>query len=148
MRVRELDPGFGNHPALLVLARHGRSLPGAPELFFPDDSGGRRTVDRVERIEIAVAVTGPVDAPDGAIMIRSGAIRSGTSGRHGALVSAGVLAALPQHTRTVSYLSGSGQQIHVETGRTLSAVLRVARIRLAPATTVAHGAVTSATSLL
>jgi hypothetical protein len=125
----ELDPSFGNHPAYLELAQNGRQLP-APELIVPGDTNGARSVDAVSRITVAVqnpaATTSTVT---GAITIEDGS--------HTEVLTASQLAALPQHTLDVTFEAGTAPQSHVETGPTLQAVLRAARIRTSLDTWVA-----------
>lgn len=47
----ELDPNFGNAPAMLVYAQDGKALP-ALRLIFPGDVHGARDVRDVVRIEV------------------------------------------------------------------------------------------------
>ena len=128
----ELDPSNGNHPALLVLARDGRKVRGAPELVFPDDTNRARTVHDVRRITVAVATPATTTPAEGTVVVATGHRRI--------VLSAARLAALPQRTRTVTYLSGAGQQTRVETGPSLAAVLRTARLKTTARTTVAVSA--------
>jgi len=45
--VGELDPGFGDHPALLALTQNGRPIAFGPELVVPGDRAPIRLVPRV-----------------------------------------------------------------------------------------------------
>ncbi|HEY0238387.1 MAG TPA: hypothetical protein VGC37_07075 [Friedmanniella sp.] len=128
----ELDPRLGNHPALLVLSRDGRKVNGAPELVFPGDTDRARTVHGVRRITVAVAAPATTTPAEGAVVV--------ASGHREVVLSAARLAALPQRTRTVTFLSGQGQQTRVETGPTIAAVLRAARLRTGRSTTVVASA--------
>ncbi len=47
----EIDPNFGNAPAMLAYARDGQPLP-ALRLVFPGDKHGARDVRDVVRIEV------------------------------------------------------------------------------------------------
>lgn len=128
----ELDPDIGNHPALLVLTRDGRKVHGAPELVFPDDTNRARTVHDVRRIKVAVATPAATTPAEGTVVV--------ASGHRETVLSAARLAALPQRTRTVTYLSGAGEQTRVEIGPSLAAVLRAARLKTTAKTAVAASA--------
>jgi hypothetical protein len=128
----ELDPNLGNHPALLVLARDGHPLRGVPQLVFPGDTNRDRTVRHVRRIVVSVAAPDMSTVSEGSLLLAAGH-------RH-VVVSAARLAALPQHTRTVTFVSGSGAQKHVETGPSLAAVLGAARVQTTRTTSVAASA--------
>ena len=124
----ELQPRFGNHPALLVTRGHGRHA--QTDLVFPGDLGHQRTVHAVRSITVSVADPElPAGLPAGSIRIRTD--------RGSVLVTARRLAKLPQITRTVTFTSGSGQQTRVETGPTLAAVLRAAHVRTSSSSVVA-----------
>ncbi len=126
--LAELQPRFGNHPALLVTQGHGRHA--RTDLVFPGDRGTQRTVHDVRSIKLSVADPAlPTGLPTGALMI--------TTDRGSVLVTARQLAKLPQITRTVTFASGSGQQTRVETGPTLAAGLRAAHVRTTPTSVVA-----------
>jgi hypothetical protein len=122
--VGELDPGFGNHPALLALTQDGRPVAGGPELVVPGDRAPVRTVPRVSAVTVGIATTpatntaptagSPIEVIDG--------------GRHVTL-SAARLARLPAETLTVSFEGPGGTQTDTETGPPLLAVLALAGIR-------------------
>lgn len=99
--LAELQPRFGNHPALLVARHHGRHA--QTDLVFPGDRGHQRTVHDVRSITVSIA--------DPALLtgLPSGAIKISTDGGS-VVVTARKLAKLPQITRTVTFTSGSGQQ--------------------------------------
>ena len=128
----ELDAGFGNHPALLVLSRDGHRVGHAPELAFPGDANRARTVHDVRRISVAVAAADSADVAAGSVVVRTA--------RGSVTLSGERLARLPQRTLSVSFQAGQGPQTHVETGPSLAAVLRAARVQAGPATSVAASA--------
>lgn len=119
----ELDAGFGNHPALLIVRRDR----GGPEidLTVPGDATPFRTVHAVSGITVAVQPAAPASPPS------PGAIRLET-GRGPVVLSAARLAALPTRTLTVSFQAGTASQTHTETGPTLAAVLRAAGVAPLP----------------
>jgi hypothetical protein len=129
----ELDPGFGNHPAVVVLNRNGSIIPLGPQLVIPSDATDGRTVKAVTKI--TVGVQNPlttVPAHPGDLTV--------TNGTRTTVLSAGQLAALPAQTRTVTFLQGTTPQTHTERGPTLAAVLLAARITTSEDTWVAAAA--------
>ncbi|MEA2137075.1 MAG: hypothetical protein QOG56_225, partial [Solirubrobacteraceae bacterium] len=69
----ELDPSFGDHPALLVLERDGHELRRGPQLVFPGDSNAARSVFDVRRITVAVQSPTPtVPAHPGDLTVTDG----------------------------------------------------------------------------
>jgi hypothetical protein len=117
--VGELDPGFGNHPALVALEQDGRPLP-APELVVPGDVNGARTVFAVDRITVGVQNPTPTTPPAGAVTIEDGSFSK--------TLSAAKLAALPAETLSVTFQGPGGTQTHTEVGPTLADVLRAAHV--------------------
>lgn len=120
LALGELDPNFGNHPAILALTQDGRALSGGPELVL-DDSLPLRRVGRVSRVTVSVqnpATTPPPSA--GAVTVRDGARTT--------VLTAQRLASLPARTLTVSFLAGTTPQTHTETGPRLDSVLLAAGI--------------------
>jgi hypothetical protein len=117
----ELDPGFGNHPALITNGN----------LVFPGDRGISRTVLRVKKISVAVSTAvAPVPAPAaGSVLV--------VDGRHTRTLTAAAIARLPQKSLTVSFLQGTAAQSHTEAGPTLDAMLRAAGICTSTGTAVA-----------
>jgi hypothetical protein len=116
----ELDANFGDHDAVVVLSVGGRPLP-APALAVPGDLVPLRDLPVVNSIKVGVtnpAVTVPPSA--GALVVEAGSRQ--------VILPAAALAALPQQTRTVTFLAGAGAQTHTETGPALSAVLGAARL--------------------
>jgi hypothetical protein len=119
----ELDPNFGNHPALLALTQAGATLRDGPDLVVPGDtSPSARFVRRVTRITVAVQSPPPTPAPSaGAITVHDG--------RRAVVLSATRLAGLPAQTLNVSFQAGTSPQRHTETGPTLDTVLAAAGLR-------------------
>ena len=130
LALAELAPSNGNHPALLVAGEARGQHRRAVDLVVPGDRGYARTVHQVREIDVAVAAPAlPLDVPLGSVRV--------VAGRRSVTLGAATLAKLPAATRNVAYQSGQGPQQHVETGPALASVLRAARIRSTPTTTVA-----------
>jgi hypothetical protein len=117
----ELDAGFGDHDALVVLSVNGRPLPAGPALAVPGDRIPVRDLPVVSRIEVGVT-SPPVTAPPspGALVIRDGHRKT--------VLSAATLASLPQQAKTVTFLAGTSPQTHTEKGPALASVLRAAHV--------------------
>ncbi len=112
----ELDPNFGDHPALLVLTEDGVPVRASPVLVVPGDSAPTRSLTGV--VAVAVAVHSPAPAPPpspGAVTVRDGT--------RAVVLDARRLARLPAETLTVSFLGGGAAQQHTETGPALATVL-------------------------
>jgi hypothetical protein len=118
LALGELDPGFGNHTAVLALTQEGSPIAAAPQLIVDGDSSAARTLGPVTNVTVSVQDLTPV-AP------AAGAITVGTAARTATLTGT-QLATLPQLTWNVSFLSGSTPQSHTEIGPDLRAVLRAA----------------------
>ena len=120
LALGELDPNFGNHPAILALKQDGRALRTGPELVL-DDSLPLRHLDRVKHIAVGVQnlTTTPPPSP-GAVTVRDGSRTT--------VLSAGRLAALPARTLTVTFIAGTTPQTRTETGPRLDSVLAAAGI--------------------
>lgn len=117
----ELDPGFGDHDALVVLSVDGRPLPAGPALAVPGDRVPIRDLSLVSHIQVGVTNPAATVPPSvGALVIEDGA--------RTVVLSAALLARLPQQTKTVTFLAGTSSQTDTETGPTLSGVLRAAHI--------------------
>jgi hypothetical protein len=126
----ELDPSFGDHPALLVLERDGHELRRGPQLVFPGDSNAARSVFDVRRITVAVQSPTPtVPAHPGDLTVTDGHVTR--------VLRAEQLARLRSRTRTVSFLAGAAPQTHTESGPALLAVLARAGLRIGADTWVA-----------
>jgi hypothetical protein len=116
----EVDPSFGNHPALLALTEDGHSALLAPDLVFPGDNGLARTVLHVTSIKVAVeSATVPTPAAGSVVVVNGSRSRALTAAQIGRL---------PATTRTVSFLSGTASTMATETGPSLNAVLLAAGI--------------------
>ena len=117
----ELDPGFGDHDALIVVSVNGRPLTAGPALVVPGDQASVRDLLVVTRIRVGVA-SPPVTTPPspGALVVQDGPRQ--------VVLTAATLAALPAQTRTVTFLAGSGTQTHTEAGPALAIVLHAAHI--------------------
>jgi len=55
LAVGELDPNFGNHPALLALTLNGRPIASGPELIVPGDLAPLRFLPRVSQVTVGIA---------------------------------------------------------------------------------------------
>jgi hypothetical protein len=122
--VGELDPGFGNHPALLALTRSGRPIAGGPELVVPGDRAPFRFVPRVSQVTVGIAAVPATDTAPPA-----GSPVEVIDGSHMLFLSAARLARLPSETLTVSFGGPAGEQTHTEAGPSLLEVLAAAGIR-------------------
>ena len=121
--VGELDPGFGNHPALLALTLNGQPIPGGPDLVVPGDSAPLRSVLGVTQVTVGIA-TAPATNTDPA----AGSPVEVIDGHHVVTLSAALLAKLPSETLTVSFEGPGGTQTHTEIGPSLPVVLAAAGI--------------------
>src|ERR1700742_1235189 len=110
----ELDPDFGNHPA--VLTDRGRTV----NLVVPGDRGRWRDLDDVTGIRVAVADAAAVATAAGSVQV-VGPHRTVT-------VTAAQLARLPKRTVTVTFLAGTASQTHTESGPPLGLVLLAAGV--------------------
>lgn len=108
--LAELDPAFGNHPAVLT-TDHGI------DLVVPGDRDRSRRVGDVRRVRVAVSAATAAER----------AVRITTAHRSVTLPPA-LLAHLPSRTVTATFASGTGQQTHTETGPSLALVLRIAGV--------------------
>jgi hypothetical protein len=118
----ELDPGFGNHPAVLTESA------GHVGLVVPGDLLRLRSVADVSSV-VVTDLAAPVSTPPaGGVTVRAG-------GRT-VVLPAKTLAALPREKRTVTYSAGPVSQTHTESGPTLTAVLLAARVLPLPGVVV------------
>jgi hypothetical protein len=122
--VGELDPGFGDHPALLALTQNGRPIAFGPELVVPGDRAPIRLVPRVSQVTVGIATAPATDTNPPA-----GSPVEVIDGRHMVTLSAALLARLPAETLTVSFEGPTGEQTHTEVGPPLLEVLAAAGIR-------------------
>jgi len=118
----ELDPGFGNHPALLTVTG------GTVSLVVPGDTSRLRSVPRVSSITLTSLTTPVTTPPAGAVTV--------VRGDRTVTLSAATLARLPQQQRSVTFLAGPTRQTHTEQGPALTTVLLAAGIPPVPNATV------------
>ncbi len=124
----ELDPSFGNHPALLVLAVDGRALPRVA-FGFPGDATLLRAITDVRTLDVAVAAApSPVPPATGSVVVK-GPHRTVT-------LPASTLQRLPAQTTTVTFSAGTTPQTHTERGPQVALVLLAAGILPGPTTSV------------
>jgi hypothetical protein len=121
--VGELDPNFGNHPALLALTQNGRPIPGGPELVVPGDSAPLRILPGASRVTVGIAT-----APATNTNPSAGSPLTIISGHRVVTLSAALLAILPSETLKVSFQGPGGVQTHTEVGPSLPIVLAAAGI--------------------
>ena len=127
----ELDPRFGDHPALIVPASHRERRGDSVVLAASSRRPGLPAYGR----------SGHVDPGRHRRSAAGGHPARGRDRdphrRHTRILTVEELGRLRVKTRTVTFQSGIGQQTHTESGPTLSAVLRAAHLRTGRATTVA-----------
>jgi hypothetical protein len=129
----EIDPGFGNRPAILSIAEDGRFLTtSGPRLIVPGDVTGGRDLQHVSAVTVGRATpqlpaTGCADtgrlasAPSAGTVVVNGAVSNPLT------LTSAQLQAMSQATQTVNFLSGSTPQTHTEVGPLLSDVLALAK---------------------
>jgi hypothetical protein len=122
--VGELDPNFGNHPALLALTVDNKPVPDGPELVVPGDHSPIRSVRRVRELTVGIAT-----APATRTTPPAGSPLEVVSGGRTVTLSASLLARLPSETLTVTFAGPGGSQTHTEIGPALEQVLAAARVR-------------------
>ena len=130
--VGELDPNFGNHPALLALTVNGRAIEDGPVLVVPGDRDPIRFVPQVSEVTVGIAT-----APATNTTPSAGSPVVVIDGNHKVTLSAALLARLPSETLTVSFQGPGGTQTHTEVGPPLREVLRVAGVESTSNTWVA-----------
>jgi hypothetical protein len=121
--VGELDPAFGDHPALLALTQNGRPIAWGPQLVVPGDRVPIRFVPRVSQVTIGIATAPATDTSPPA-----GSPVEVIDGHHEVTLSAALLARLPAETLHVSFAGPSGVQAHTEVGPSLLEVLAAAGV--------------------
>jgi hypothetical protein len=119
----ELDPSFGDHPALLALTQNGRPIAFGPELVVPGDRAPIRFVLGVSQLTVGIATAPATDTAPSA-----GSPVVVIDGHHEVTLSAALLARLPAETLDVSFGGPSGEQSHTEVGPSLLEVLAVAGV--------------------
>jgi len=121
--VGELDPNFGNHPALVALTQNGHTIDGGPELVVPGDRAPARFIRGVSEVTIGIATavatsTAPAAASPVVVI----------DGERTVTLSSALLARLPRETLTVSFQGPGGTQTHTEVGPPLVDVLLLAGV--------------------
>jgi hypothetical protein len=124
----ELDPSFGNHPAVVAIRQDGVLLP-SPELVVPGDSLPLRDLATVARIDVAVENPTPTTPPAGAVDL--------ADRRRTVLLTPALLDRLPARTLSVTSLAGTTSETLTEQGPPLVEVLAAAGVAITPDTWVA-----------
>jgi hypothetical protein len=109
--IGELDPAFGNHPALLALTQDGRPIGSGPQLVVPGDRGPLRFVLDVSEVTVGIAAataTNTAPSPGSPVVF----IDNG----HKITLSSAFLNRLPKQTLNVSFIGPGGTQRHTEVG--------------------------------
>jgi len=115
----ELDPAFGNHPALLALTENGRRIAGGPQLVVAGDRLPLRFVRGVSEVTVGIAsapATNTTPAAGSPVVLH----RYG----HALTLTAAFLNRLHKESLTVSFIGPGGTQSHTEVGPALLEVLR------------------------
>jgi hypothetical protein len=121
--VGELDPNFGNHPALVALSSDGTPIAGGPELVVPGDQFPARFLPQVSEVTVGIAA-----APATNTTPAAGSPVEVIAGRRTVTLSSALLARLPSETLTVTFGGPTGEQTHTEVGPPLWEVLAVAGV--------------------
>jgi hypothetical protein len=128
----EIDPGFGNRPAILSISENGRFLTSkGPRLIVPNDSGARDlqgirliTVGRAPA-QIAdppsCATSGAVSTPPVGSLLINGDVSNPT------IYTFAELQAMPQVGQTVSFLSGTTPTTLTEAGPSIWSLVMAAK---------------------
>src|SRR5579872_4247192 len=120
----ELDPGFGDKPAILSIAENGKFLTSSgPRLIVPNDPAGARNLEHVTIITVGRAPTelaevNPACNPPSFVpalpVPATGSVVINGDVANPTTLSYAQLSALPQVTQSVSFLQGTTPQSHVE----------------------------------
>ena len=132
----ELDPGFGNRPAILSIDQNGSFLTKAgPRLIVPNDATGARDLSHVSVITFgrapaqladvtpACASTSLVSTPPAGSVVVNGDVKTPIT------LTWTQLQAMAQTTQNVSFLSGANPTVDSESGPTLYSILEAAQPR-------------------
>jgi hypothetical protein len=130
----EIDPGFGNRPAVLAISENGGMLTTeGPTLVVPNDSGARNlahvTKVTVGRAPVELADTGTpgcgtagqMPDPAAGTVIVNGDVANPLT------LSVAQLQAMAQVSQTDTFLSGSKSSVNTEVGPTLYSVVEMAK---------------------
>ena len=130
----EIDPLFGNRPAILSINEGGNFLTSSgPKLIVPNDSGQRNipnvAVITVGRAPAQLASTTPACSPTVALSSAPpvGSIQVNGAVSAPATFSYSQLQAMPQANQTVSFLNGATPVTNTESGPTLASVIAAAK---------------------
>ena len=130
----EIDPLFGNRPAILSIDEGGQFLTNAgPRLIVPNDSGQRNiskvAVVTVGRAPAQLASTTPACSPTVALPSAPpvGSLQVNGSVSSPTTLSYSQLQVMPQTSQTVSFLNGANPVSNTETGPTLASVIATAK---------------------
>jgi hypothetical protein len=130
----EIDPGFGNRPAILSISENGHFLTSkGPRLIVPNDSGSRN----LQNIRVITVGRAPAQIADPPSCATSGLV---TTPPVGSLMINGdvsapttytfaQLQAMPQVNQTVSFLSGTTPNTLTESGPTIWSLVMAAKPR-------------------
>ena len=128
----EIDPGFGNRPAILSISENGHFLTSqGPRLIVPNDSGAR-DLQNVRIITVgrapaqladppSCASSGLVSTPPVGSLVINGDVSSPTT------YSFAQLQAMTQVNQTVSFLSGTTPTTLTESGPTIWSLVMAAK---------------------
>ena len=130
----ELDPLFGNRPAILSISQNGQFLTqNGPTLVVPNDSGGRDlknvsiiTVGRAP-VELgdtatpACGTTSLLPTPPAGTVVVNGDVKTPLT------LTMAQLAAMPQESQTDNFLQGTTPNTNTETGPTLYSIVMQAQ---------------------
>jgi hypothetical protein len=121
--VGELDPNFGDHPALLALTRNGMPIDGGPQLEVPADTGPQRFVSDVSEVAVGIAsapATNTSPSPGNPALL--------INGNHTVTLDGALLNRPRQETLNVSFGGPGGVESHTEVGPPLLDLLRLAGV--------------------
>jgi hypothetical protein len=131
----ELDPLFGNRPAILALSENGNFLTASgPQLVVPNDSGVR-DIKHVATITVGRAPvvlgsspgcgsSGLIANPPAGTVLVNGYVSSPQT------FTVAQLQAMPQVTQTDNFLQGSTPNTNLEVGPTLWSLIQAAKPKL------------------
>ena len=132
----EIDPFFGNRPAILSISANGQFLTSkGPTLIVPNDPAGQRNLKGVSVITVGRATAqlpsvtpacsptvAPVTPPPPGSVVINGDVSSPQT-----LSFAQLQAVQPQLNQTVTFLNGSTPSTNSESGPTLESVIALAK---------------------
>jgi hypothetical protein len=131
----EIDPLFGNRPAILSISENGQFLTSkGPTLIVPNDSGKRNlkqvSVITVGRVPAQLASTTPACSPTvalPAVPTPGSLVVNGDVASPQTFTFSQLQALTPQLTQTVSFLNGANPVTNTESGPTLASVIALAK---------------------